>query len=111
MGKQIKIVELARNLIRLSGLEPDRDVEIAFTGLRPGEKLKEELWDDAEGIGTTAHEKIRIVRKVSQLPATFDAKLAELIDLATHGEESTTRQALALLADSDGANGKKRTNC
>lgn len=108
MGKQIRIVDLARNLIRLSGLEPERDIEISFTGLRAGEKLEEELWDDAEGIGPTSHEKIRVVRKVRQLPATFGRQLAELIELAESGDEQAIRQALTRLADADGGNGKTK---
>jgi FlaA1/EpsC-like NDP-sugar epimerase len=60
MGKPVKIVDLARDLIRLSGLEPDKDIEIKFTGLRPGEKLYEELLMDEEGIQNTKHRKIFI---------------------------------------------------
>lgn len=60
MGKPVKIVDLARDLIRLSGLEPDKDIKIEFTGLRPGEKLYEELLMDEEGIKTTSHKKIFI---------------------------------------------------
>jgi FlaA1/EpsC-like NDP-sugar epimerase len=68
MGEPVKIVDLARKLIQLSGLEPDRDIEIRFTGLRPGEKLFEELLLDGEGILPTMHEKIRVLcgRPVSQ---------------------------------------------
>lgn len=61
MGKQEKIVDLARNLIRLSGFEPDTDIKIAFTGLRPGEKLFEELMLQNEGLKATAHPKIRVL--------------------------------------------------
>lgn len=60
MGEPMKITELAVNLIRLSGLEPDRQIKITFTGLRPGEKLFEELSFEQEGIKPTAHEKIRV---------------------------------------------------
>jgi FlaA1/EpsC-like NDP-sugar epimerase len=59
MGEPVNIVELARNLIRLSGLVPDKDVKIIFTGLRPGEKMYEELRLEGEGLKPTAHSKIR----------------------------------------------------
>jgi FlaA1/EpsC-like NDP-sugar epimerase len=58
MGEPIKIVDLARRMIRLSGLEPDKDVQIAFTGLRPGEKLFEEIRLEGEGIKPTPHDEI-----------------------------------------------------
>src|SRR5438270_12878788 len=61
MGAQIRITDLARNLIRLSGLEPDQDIAIVYTGLRPGEKLFEELMLEAEGLKPTAHPKIRVL--------------------------------------------------
>jgi FlaA1/EpsC-like NDP-sugar epimerase len=61
MGQQIRIVDLARNLIRLSGLEPDQDIPIIYTGLRPGEKLFEELMLDGEGVKPTSHPKIRVL--------------------------------------------------
>jgi FlaA1/EpsC-like NDP-sugar epimerase len=58
MGEQVRIVNMAEELIRLSGLKPGVDVEIVFTGLRPGEKLSEELFADGEEIRRTQHEKI-----------------------------------------------------
>ena len=61
MGKPVSIVELAKNVIRLSGFEPDRDIKIAYTGLRPGEKLFEELMLHGEGIKPTPHKKIRVL--------------------------------------------------
>jgi FlaA1/EpsC-like NDP-sugar epimerase len=60
MGEPVKIVDLARNLILLSGLKPDEDIKIEFTGMRPGEKLYEELSTMLEDTAPTAHEKIRI---------------------------------------------------
>ncbi len=62
MGTPVKIVDMARDLIRLSGKEPDRDVEIVFTGLRDGEKLHEELLNAGEGIIGTSHEKIMVLK-------------------------------------------------
>lgn len=58
MGKPVRILDLAEDLIRLSGLEPYRDVEIRFTGIRPGEKLTEELWDEGSPLTKTLHPDI-----------------------------------------------------
>ena len=61
MGEPVRILDLVRNLIRLSGMEPDRDIKIEFVGLRPGEKMFEELKLEGEDIGPTAHAKIRVL--------------------------------------------------
>jgi FlaA1/EpsC-like NDP-sugar epimerase len=61
MGDPVPIVELAQNMIRLSGYEPGKDIKIVFTGLRPGEKLVEELLLEQEGIAETSHEDIRVL--------------------------------------------------
>lgn len=62
MGKSVKIVDLAKKMIKLSGYEPNRDIEIKFSGLRPGEKLYEELLNDLENTMATHHEKIMIAK-------------------------------------------------
>jgi FlaA1/EpsC-like NDP-sugar epimerase len=64
MGEPVRIVDLAEELIRLSGLTPYEDIDIVFTGLRPGEKLYEELLVEGEGIKPTAHAKIRVAEAV-----------------------------------------------
>jgi FlaA1/EpsC-like NDP-sugar epimerase len=60
MGEPVKIVDLARDLIRLSGLVPGKDIQIEFTGIRPGEKLYEEILTAEEGANTTRHERIYV---------------------------------------------------
>ena len=60
MGEPVKILDLARRMIKLSGLEPDVDIKIIYTGLRPGEKLFEELLSDGAKTLPTPHEKIMI---------------------------------------------------
>lgn len=62
MGEPVRILDLARNLIRLSGLEVERDIKIVFTGLRPGEKLFEQIVLEGENIKKTHHDKIRVLQ-------------------------------------------------
>ncbi len=64
MGEPVRIADLAENMIRLSGLEPGRDIEIKYVGLRPGEKLYEELLVEGEDVESTDHPRVRVVRTV-----------------------------------------------
>jgi FlaA1/EpsC-like NDP-sugar epimerase len=82
MGTPIKIIDLAKDLIRLSGFEPGRDIEIQFTGLRPGEKLYEELITEGEGIVATPHEKIFMLRGNSIQRDALLSKISDLCQLA-----------------------------
>ena len=93
MGEPVRILDLARQMIRLSGFEPDEDIEIVFTGLRPGEKLNEELVDAEERVASTHHERIKIVRRRHR-PSHPDAWLAGLAAAVRAGDVPT---ALGLL--------------
>ncbi len=77
MGTPVRIADMARDLIRLSGKEPDVDILLQFTGLRPGEKLYEELITEGEGIVKTSHEKIMVLRNAKR-PAQREKVLAAL---------------------------------
>jgi len=70
MGKPVKIVDLAKDLITLSGYEPDVDIKIEYTGLRPGEKLYEELLMNEVALTSTEHDKI-FVEKPGKIDMTF----------------------------------------
>lgn len=78
MGKPVKIYDLAFDLIKLSGFEPNKDIMIEITGLRPGEKLYEELMMDEEGLHNTRHEKIFVGNPLGTDIHTFKEKLQEL---------------------------------
>ncbi len=82
MGAPVKIVYLAEELIRLSGLKPYEDIDVIFTGLRPGEKLFEELLLDSEGIMATSHEKIRVAKACPVQHEWLQEKLEILNGLA-----------------------------
>ena len=75
MGNQYRVVDVARTLIRLYGLEPERDIKIVYTGLRPGEKLYEELFYDRERLLATRNEKIFILNPQNDdlRPAAIEA--------------------------------------
>jgi FlaA1/EpsC-like NDP-sugar epimerase len=86
MGEPVSILELARNMIRLSGKEPDRDIAIEFVGVRPGEKLHEELWGDGESVGATAHPKILALTRPAIDAVWLEDELAELQRLVAQGD-------------------------
>ena len=78
MGKPVKIDDMARNLIRLSGYTPDIDIKIEYTGLRPGEKLYEELLMAEEGMKETANKLIHIGKPIEMNEDEFFQQLADL---------------------------------
>ncbi len=88
MGKPVKILDLALNLIRLSGYKPYEDIDIEFTGLRPGEKLYEELLMDEEGLSSTENELIHIGRPIEFDEELFKEQLKELDRLSQEDDPS-----------------------
>lgn len=94
MGQPVRIVALAENLIRMYGKIPYKDVEIKFTGLRPGEKIKEELLMNEEGLKKTANKLIFIGKQIEIVPDVFIGKLSLLRDAANNNDEFLTVSAL-----------------
>ena len=82
MGKSVKIIELAKKMIRLSGLVPNQDIAIEFSGLRPGEKLYEELLNDLENTIPTHHDKIMVAKVREYDFEVVNQHIEELIDLS-----------------------------
>jgi FlaA1/EpsC-like NDP-sugar epimerase len=93
MGKPVPIVDLARKMIRLSGMVPGIDIEIKYTGLRPGEKLYEELLNDAENTLSTHHQKILIAKTGAPVIPDLEQVYQGLFSLA-----SDASQHLAMVA-------------
>jgi FlaA1/EpsC-like NDP-sugar epimerase len=86
MGEPVRIVDLARDLITLSGLQPDRDIEIKFTGIRPGEKLSERLFLEGEDYEPTQHEKIFVSKSPFPVESdSLDQAVQQLVQLAQQG--------------------------
>jgi FlaA1/EpsC-like NDP-sugar epimerase len=97
MGEQVRILNLAEDLIRLSGLEPGKDIEITFTGVRPGEKLSESLWDEDLDYQPTDHGDIVCVVDNGYLEgSSLEAAIEELVRLAREGD---SQAILGLLSE------------
>ncbi|MDL2293418.1 polysaccharide biosynthesis protein [Ruminococcaceae bacterium OttesenSCG-928-D13] len=94
MGKPVKILELAENLIKLAGFIPHEDIEIVFTGLRPGEKLYEELLMDEEGLRQTENKKIFIGSPIRLNKDTFFDHVSNLKEIAYSNNSENLVQAL-----------------
>jgi FlaA1/EpsC-like NDP-sugar epimerase len=85
MGESVKIINLAKKMITLSGLRVDRDIEIKYTGLRPGEKLYEELLNNDENTLPTHHPKILIAKVNTPTYAFMEIQVAEMLQLLADG--------------------------
>ena len=97
MGDPVKIDDLARNLIRLSGLVPDVDIRVEYVGLRPGEKLYEELLMNEEGLRDTANHRIHIGRPIDLDENTFWASLSELRKLCLENDPDIRAHVAAIV--------------
>ena len=94
MGKPIKIVDVARRVIELHGLVPDRDIDIVETGMRPGERLHEELLTEVEGMTQTSHERLWIAQ---QERVEYDVVAAAIVDLERAVRISDVQRAISIL--------------
>ena len=110
MGEPVKIVDLARELITLSGFSPGEDIEIVYTGLRPGEKLFEELSIDGEDMQQTRHAKIGIWLNIPMDREKLRGSIDELIEIAkTQNHHDIFRKIKELVPEYIGDNGSDRT--
>ena len=94
MGKPVKIYNLAQNIIRLAGYRPDIDIEIKEIGLRPGEKLYEELLMNAEGLTSTVHSKIFIGKQIDVNMEEVEENLRELLEAANSHDKERIRAVM-----------------
>ena len=96
MGKSVKIVELAKKMIRLAGLTPNKDIKIQYSGLRPGEKLFEELLNDNENSMPTHHEKIMIGRVREYAFVEIEHQLERLL---SHAKANDDRNVVIMMKE------------
>ncbi len=112
MGKPVKIIDLARDLVHLSGLVVGEDIDIVTTGLRPGEKLYEELFNEGEKFTNTRNEKIFIAEDSAMIiPEDFESKLSELLNYVNRDdfESDTCKEYLkAIVPEFNPLNGKAK---
>jgi len=110
MGEPVKIVDMATELIKLSGLVPNKDIQIEFSGMRPGEKLYEELLTAEEGTNSTHHEKIFVAKKSSMDNDIFESYLEDLFFAATSGGADQIKSALKKIIPTFSYKEKKKDN-
>jgi FlaA1/EpsC-like NDP-sugar epimerase len=110
MGAPVRIVDLARDMIRLSGRDDD-EIEIVYTGLRPGEKLAEELFTEQERTAGTRYEQIMVSRHEPAPTVDLDRRVGDLIDAARHRDWVAIEEQLGLLVPgfSNGSVSRSRT--
>jgi FlaA1/EpsC-like NDP-sugar epimerase len=94
MGKPVKIDNMARDLIRFSGFEPDVDIKIVYTGLRPGEKLYEELMTAQEDVISTGHKKIMVLNSHTGDISRLDGRLEDLKNAAKNRDQDQIRKVV-----------------
>ena len=100
MGEPIRIQDLAKQIIRLSGLKPDEDISIKYIGLRGGEKLSEELFHDWESLVPTEHEAIRLAVTRPAALSQLEVDLSRLASLASaRNDDSALRLLLELVPE------------
>jgi len=95
MGKPVRILDLAEDLIKLSGLEPSKDIEITFTGIKPGEKLAEELWDEGTPLAQTSHPDIfRLEQDASSLIRNLPQAIEQLSTLSLSSDRNSLNKLI-----------------
>src|SRR5450830_282816 len=97
MGQPVKVVDLARDMIHLSGLTPGEDIEIVFTGMRPGEKLFEELGTSADQVDRTRHEKVFVGKIPEMAPEKVMAAVTRMAGIVRDGDGKAVREELQKL--------------
>ena len=97
MGQPVKIVDLARDLIRFSGFVPDEDINIVFSGIRPGEKLYEEILTDEEGVSATKHDRIFVGKPVAFSLEELQFMVKKLVSMASQGSVNNKEEIKGLL--------------
>ncbi|MCR9240864.1 MAG: polysaccharide biosynthesis protein [Rhodobiaceae bacterium] len=97
MGKPVKILDMANEMIKLAGLTPNQDIEIEITGLRPGERLYEDLFDDAEELLPTSHAAMMAARPRVADRAFVEKGISAMVQAAGQGEDATVRELMGRL--------------
>jgi FlaA1/EpsC-like NDP-sugar epimerase len=111
MGEPVKIDDLARKMIRLAGYEPDRDIKIKYVGIRPGEKMYEELIDPQDEAIQTFHEKIKILNNTNTVGQEFVDNMTELFQMAIVGDRENMQKIMqSMIPDAKSVKFTLKTN-